>query len=293
MFADNWRAVEVIQAPSGIGSMNDWSCHCILFPCIILVPVVMCTVWFPIVTFNGPFEYTFRQCQYFGDPDVIQVIIFLWPCQTLLSKCTAADALSRPHCPDPLPIVSVTTCVVSPTEMEKQQKSCPELQQLYNCPDLQIQRVPINGASIVSDVSTGSPRPLVPQVCRQKIFSAFHNLAHPGVCTTRRLISSRFVWRGLAKDVTQWTRSCLNCQRGKVTRHTKSRVPSIPTPAKRFSHEHVDPVPCTRSDRTLWIHFPIVSTGHHYFLERVAPKKPSHDRSSQILLRHRELEGTS
>ena len=108
-------------------------------------------------------------------------------------KNAAADALSRPHCPDPVPIVSVTTCVVSRTEMEKQQKYCPELQQLYKCPDLQIQRVPINGASIVSDVSTGSPRPLVPQACRQKIFFAFHNLAHPRVRTTRRLISSRFV----------------------------------------------------------------------------------------------------
>ena len=100
MFADNWRAVEVIQAPSGIGSMNDWSCHCILFPCIILVPVVMCTVWFPIVTFNGPFEYTFRQCQYFGDPDVIQVIIFLTmsnPVEQVYSRrCTIATSLPRP-----------------------------------------------------------------------------------------------------------------------------------------------------------------------------------------------------
>ena len=204
----------MIQYPSGMGLMNDWSCHYIWFPCIILVSVASFLYYghsdqvvdptgslFPIVIHNRSW-ILFPTISTFGDPDMIQTIIFLWPCQTLLSKCTAADALSRPHCPDPLPIVSVTTCVVSPTEMEKQQKSCPELQQLYNCPDLQIQRVPINGASIVCDVSTGSPRPLVPQVCRQKIFSAFHNLAHPGVCTTRRLISSRFVWRGLAKEVT-------------------------------------------------------------------------------------------
>ncbi len=62
--------------------------------------------------------------------------------------------------------------------MEKQQKSCPEIQQLYNCSNLQIQRVPIDGAPIVSDISTGSPRPLVPQACRQNIFSEFQNLAH-------------------------------------------------------------------------------------------------------------------
>ena len=70
----------MIQSLIGIGSMNDWSCHCIWFPCIILVPVasflyhrhayrVMASEvsLFPIVTYNGPCEYNFRQSQQYND----------------------------------------------------------------------------------------------------------------------------------------------------------------------------------------------------------------------------------
>ncbi len=32
-------------------------------------------------------------------------------------------------------------------------------------------------------------------------------------------MSSRFVWRGPANDITSWAKSCLDCQRSKVHRH--------------------------------------------------------------------------
>jgi transposase InsO family protein len=57
---------------------------------------------------------------------------------------------------------------------------------------------------------------------------------------TRRLISSRYVWPGLAKDVTAWARACLHCQRAKVHRHVHVLPQHIPVPTRRFSHIHVD-----------------------------------------------------
>jgi hypothetical protein len=43
-------------------------------------------------------------------------------------------------------------------------------------------------------------------------------------------VSSRFVWCGLAKDITSWAKSCLHCQRSKIHRHTaccRSPSPSL------------------------------------------------------------------
>ena len=86
------------------------------------------------------------------------------------------------------------------------------------------------------------------QSSRRRIFGSYHNIAYPGVRATRRLISSRFVWRGLSNDIRAWTRSCLACQKGKISRHTKTHVLPIPVPARRFSQIHVDlvgPLPCS------------------------------------------------
>ncbi len=57
---------------------------------------------------------------------------------------------------------------------------------------------------------------------------------------SHRIISSRFVWRGLSSDVTAWSRGCLACQRGKIHRHTRLAPLPIPIPQRHFSHLHVD-----------------------------------------------------
>ncbi len=72
------------------------------------------------------------------------------------------------------------------------------------------------------------------------IFAHFHNVAHPRRLASRRIISSRFVWRGLSSDVAAWARGCLACQRGKIHRHTRLVPQPIPIPQRRFSHLHVD-----------------------------------------------------
>ena len=46
-------------------------------------------------------------------------------------------------------------------------------------------------------LSTGSPRPLIPVSLRRQVFDALHNLSHPGVRPTRRLVSRAFVWLSL------------------------------------------------------------------------------------------------
>ena len=81
---------------------------------------------------------------------------------------------------------------------------------------------------------------MVPSSQRFNIFSALHGISHPGVRASRRLISARFVWRGLANDVCDWCKSCLQCQGGKVFHHVHIRPEKIPVPFRRFAHVHVD-----------------------------------------------------
>ena len=56
---------------------------------------------------------------------------------------------------------------------------------------------------LMCDVSSGRWRPLVPLTWRRRVFLAVHNLAHPGIRASRRLISARFMWKGMAADVGQ------------------------------------------------------------------------------------------
>ncbi|GFO16286.1 Pol polyprotein [Plakobranchus ocellatus] len=98
----------------------------------------------------------------------------------------------------------------------------------------------INNSTLLCDVSTGHPRPLVPRSFQRHVFATIHNPAHPGKKATVKLVSQRFVWHGLKKQVNQWTKECLACQQSKIQSHVHSPVAKIPVPAKRFSHLHID-----------------------------------------------------
>ena len=97
-----------------------------------------------------------------------------------------------------------------------------------------------DGSALLVDDSTGAPRPLVPEPLRRPVFRQLHSLSHPGVKATQQLISARFVWPGMAGDVKRWTQACRECQRSKVTRHTRSPPAEFQAPDDRFSVVHVD-----------------------------------------------------
>lgn len=96
------------------------------------------------------------------------------------------------------------------------------------------------GASLLCDVSTGQPRPMVPRDWRRRVFEAVHSLSHPGVKASVKLVGAKFVWPGLRKDVKGWASSCVACQRAKVHRHTKAPLEPFLIPERRFDHVHVD-----------------------------------------------------
>lgn len=124
------------------------------------------------------------------------------------------------------------------------QQNDPELQKLQNDngTSLQFKSIPspVTTTELICDVSTDVPRPFVPQNFRRTIFEHFHNLAHPGIASTTKLISSRYVWPNMNKHLKDWVKSCSACQRSKVHRHTKTPLGTFSSPDARFSHIHID-----------------------------------------------------
>ena len=106
---------------------------------------------------------------------------------------------------------------------------------------LQLSRVDFGpGCVLLCDTSTGRARPVVPPGFRRAVFDAIHNLAHPSIRSTRRLVAEKFVWPGMNTDVATWARSCTACQTAKIGRHVRAPVERIKVPNLRFAHVHVD-----------------------------------------------------
>lgn len=152
------------------------------------------------------------------------------------SENAAADALSR--------IDALST--QPPLDMEElaaAQSNDPELHSLRSSStSLSFTEclLPFSTSLITCETSTGVPRPFVPKAFRRAIFDQLHNMSHPGIRATQKLVTSRFLWPSINADVRRWARTCLQCQRVKIHRHTVTAPSPFRPPDARFSHVHLD-----------------------------------------------------
>ena len=145
-----------------------------------------------------------------------------------------ADALSR---------IAAMSAAISFAQVAEAQKTDQEMQRfLLPTSSLRLQQTPLPGSALVlwCDKSTVQPRPFLPVAFRREAFEQLHNLAHPGVKSTVRLVSARFVWPRLRADCAKWARSCEQCQRAKVSRHIQAPLQEFPPTTDRFSVVHID-----------------------------------------------------
>lgn len=135
--------------------------------------------------------------------------------------------------------------------MAAAQDSDPSFQATMQDTSLRVVPMPVHedGPTLLCDISSGRPRPIVPLQFRRQIFNTIHNLSHPGRRATQRLITDKFVWPGIQKQIGQWVKECLSCQSSKIQHHTQAPLEQIPVPSRRFSHIHVDlvgPLPASK-----------------------------------------------
>lgn len=141
------------------------------------------------------------------------------------------DAVTRPSAPDFATIA----------EAQKKDEELRELRAKTDS-DWQLQDLPIpsSRATITCEISTGTPRPFLPSEFRRPLFESLHGLSHPGVKASVKLLTQRYAWPNMRRDVQDWTRCCEACQRSKVHRHTRAPLGTFLTPDARFNHVHID-----------------------------------------------------
>ncbi|XP_076066158.1 uncharacterized protein LOC143039797 [Oratosquilla oratoria] len=107
-----------------------------------------------------------------------------------------ADALSRN-------ISAVTSSLINYAVVATDQTADPEIQDLSGNPAFQFKKIllPGTGVHIYADVSTETSRPFLPKDHRLPVFHKLHNLSHPGIRANQKMMTSRFIWPNINKDV--------------------------------------------------------------------------------------------
>lgn len=152
---------------------------------------------------------------------------------------TPADSLSRIYS-EPINVSKIDYNLLA-----KLQNEDLELQELLNNPksdNLKIEKIfiPEQGLKLYVDTSNTKHRIYVPEPFRLPIFNSLHSLCHPGVKASIKLLTERFFWKNIKKDVASFVHACILCQKSKVHRHTRSPIQSISVPSKKFSEINVD-----------------------------------------------------
>lgn len=197
---------------------------------------------FTIYTDHRPIVFAFSQNLEKFSPRQIRQLDFIGQFSSDIQHISGkdnvvADALSR--------VTSIS--VPSPIDYEHlaaEQLTDPTLQMLLKSKttnlELKSLQMSANLPSVICDTSSSRIRPYVPASLQRKVFDQFHNLAHPGVKATTKLIASRFVWQRMLRNITDWTRGCLPCQQSKIHRHTKAPLVPFVGPQMRFRHINID-----------------------------------------------------
>ena len=141
-----------------------------------------------------------------------------------------ADCLSRPVCAMSADIFDLPAIARAQTEDTEITNYKEKLTEFNLTPDL----------PIFCDTSTPNPRPFLPVQTRLPVIKSLHNLSHPGVKGTCKLVKQRYYWPNMDADIQKFVSECTSCQQSKITRHTKTPVDPISAPADRFQTVHID-----------------------------------------------------
>ena len=141
-----------------------------------------------------------------------------------------ADALSRA-----LTISGVLSPSFDYVQLARDQETSEEVKSFRNTNvSLQLQDLKYGDASVLCDISTNAPRPILPPTWTKRAFDIYHNLSHAGHRPTQKAIAKQFVWPSMKKDIKNWCQTCHPCQSSKIQRHVHAPLQSRPPPRTAF-----------------------------------------------------------
>ncbi|GBM37947.1 hypothetical protein AVEN_46251-1 [Araneus ventricosus] len=151
---------------------------------------------FQIFADQKPIIYAFKQNPDKCSPRQLRHLDFISQYSTdirnvRVSKNVVADSLSR------IELNSITkSALLNFSELAKAQQNDPETVKVQQdkSSSLQLALKPClsTNSDLICDISTASSRPLVPESFRRLILEQLHNISHPGIAATAKLISSRY-----------------------------------------------------------------------------------------------------
>ena len=74
----------------------------------------------------------------------------------------------------------------------------------------------------------------------RSVFDVVHNLSHSGIQTTCTMVTNKFVWCNMNKQVTEWARSCIPCQQSKIARHMCAPLQHFEVMQHHLDFIHID-----------------------------------------------------
>ena len=92
-------------------------------------------------------------------------------------------------------------------------------------------------------------RPIIPRSLSSRIIKLCHGIAHHSSNRTTNIVSNRYYWMGMNKDVKEFCRNCIDCQQSKIDKHIVIPPQQIEIPKGRFVHVNMDivgPLPVTK-----------------------------------------------
>lgn len=194
-----------------------------------------------IRTDHAPLTYAFRQKPDKASPRQARQLDYIGQfCTDLIhidgTDNTVADALSR---------INAIECptIVTTQELAEEQKKDEELARiLSDGQQTTLRAFTLIGSQhpLYCEAAEDAIRPYIPKGLRRRVFDAVHGLAHPSGRATRQQIRQKFIWPGMNKDILDWARTCLHCQRAKIHRHVKMMPEKIAIPDERFHQVHLD-----------------------------------------------------
>lgn len=197
---------------------------------------------FEIATDQKPLTFAFSQRSEKASPRQARQLEFIAQFTTTINFIpgrdnVVADALSR--------IESLRLPVEFDLgELANKQSTDEQLEVLLNSKNtsLKLSRILLgpNHHPIYCEFSSETIRPYVPGELRKTIFKIFHKPAHPGPKISDRLIRQRYVWPNMHKDIKEWCRTCVDCQKSKISRHVVQNPNHFVAPDGRFDHVHMD-----------------------------------------------------
>ncbi|KAI5714485.1 hypothetical protein M8J77_000564 [Diaphorina citri] len=193
---------------------------------------------FCVYTDHRPLTYAFTKVKD-GSPRQIRHLSYISQFTTDIryvkgEENMPADALSR--------IETIVRKTVTAAQMAQAQSLDVELKNLLENPthSLYLCKMLVDNVHLYCDTSTGVVRPYVSKELRSQVFHQFHDLAHPGGRASSRLISTKFVWPCMQRDIKAWVRQCHSCQQSKIHKHERSPLAHFLVPDERFAHVHID-----------------------------------------------------